>query len=263
MHICGPASRYAYLPERIYTPPDTLLDDYLHVANTLGLERVVFVQPSVYGYDNDAMLEAMQLCPLENRGVAVLDQTTTDAALADMNNAGVRGIRFNLVDVASATKQLPLERIKKLANRIKQFGWHIELLIHVDDYPDLDQILGDLPVNVVVGHLGYFRPDCRVSDKGFQTLLRLMQSGRFWAKLTGPYRVSHEELPYPSVNMFAQRLVQEAPERVLWGSDWPHVMVNTTMPNDGDLLDLLFDWVPDSAARSRILINNAAELYGF
>ena len=239
------------------------MTDYLHLAKTLGLERVVFVQPSVYGTDNTAMLDAMEQCPLQNRGIAVLDDTVSDADLDELNRAGVRGIRFNLVDVADSTTRLPLEPIQRLAQRIERFNWHVELLMHVDDYPNLDTLLGDLAVDVVVGHLGYLRPGLSIDDEGFQALLRLMRTGRCWTKLTGPYRVSAGELPYSSAAEFARRLVREAPDRVLWGSDWPHVMVRSAMPNDGDLLDLLSDWVPDAAVRYDILVDNAANLYNF
>ncbi|MFL2547293.1 MAG: amidohydrolase family protein [Candidatus Rariloculaceae bacterium] len=263
MHICGPISVYDYAADRIYTPPDALLDDYLRLSAALGLQRVVFVQPSIYGTDNAAMLDAMRDCHIENRGIAVVDASVSRTQLQDLNELGVRGIRFNLVDVAKKTTQLPIEPIRQLADRIEEFGWHIELLIHVDDHPNLDELFSGLPVDLVVGHLGYFRPQRRTDDEGFRSLCRLMQSGRAWTKLTGPYRVSTEPLPYSNVEAFARTLVQEAPERVIWGSDWPHVMMKGEMPNDGDLLDLLFDWVPDAAARQRILVDNAAELYDF
>ncbi len=268
VHICGPESQYEYAAERIYTPPDALLPDYLRLTETLGLERVVFVQPSVYGTDNTTMREAMKQCPLQSRGVAVLDTTISDDALDGLNQAGVRGVRFNLVDVADTTThlslgRLPLGPIRQLAQRIEPFGWHVELLVHVDAYPNLDTLLGDLSVDVVVGHLGYCHPGRSADDPGFQALLRLMRAGRCWAKLTGPYRVSAGELPYSGAAEFARRMVREAPERVLWGSDWPHVMVRSAMPNDGDLLDLLFDWVPDAAVRHDILVDNAAKLYDF
>lgn len=263
MHICGPISTYDYATERIYTPPDALLGDYLHLSATLGLRRVVFVQPSIYGTDNSAMLDAMSICPIENRGIAVVDGSVSDERLQQLDSLGIRGIRFNLVDVANKTNQLPIDPILELSHRIASFGWHVELLVHVDDYPNLDQLLADLPVDLVVGHLGYFRPHRRTDDEGFQALLRLMQSGHVWTKLTGPYRVSSEALPYSNVAAFAQALVQEAPERVIWGSDWPHVMVKGDMPNDGDLVELLCDWVPDAAIRHRILVDNPTELYNF
>jgi predicted TIM-barrel fold metal-dependent hydrolase len=263
VHICGPESRFPYVEERIYTPPDALLSDYLPVAETLGLERVVFVQPSVYGTDNSAMLDAMARCPLENRGVAVVDPTVSEEMLDGLRRGGIRGARLNLVDVREARRTLPVRTIRDLAERIAPLGWHLELLIHVDDSPDLDVILGGLPVDVVVGHLGYARPGRTKDDPGFRALLRLMQRGRCWAKLTGPYRLAAEELPYPSAEPFARSLLAEAPERLLWGSDWPHVMVEGVMPNDGNLLELVFDWVPQTDLRQRILVDNPAELYGF
>ena len=263
MHICGPATRYAYSTERIYTPPDALLPDYLHLAETLGLERVVFVQPSIYGRDNTAMLAAMDECPLANRGVAVLGHDTSDADLESLSEAGVRGVRLNLVDVAEPDAGLPLEDIKRLANRIAPFDWHLELLLHVDDFPGLDDDLGDLPVDLVVGHLGYFRPDKTPEDPGFQALVRLMQAERCWTKLTGPYRVSSESYPYSSATPFAEFLIEAAAERLLWGSDWPHVMMPSTMPNDGELLELLFEWAVEPGIAHKILVENPARLYGF
>lgn len=263
VHICGPLSQYDYASERIYTPPDALLADYIHLSEILGLQRVVFVQPSIYGADNSAMLDAMHECPIENRGVAVVDESISDKELRTLDRTGIRGIRFNLVDVVNKTSQLPIEHIRRLAGKIHSLGWHIEFLIHVDDYPNFERLLDVLPTDVVVGHLGYFHPHRDTKNEGFQALLRLMQGGRVWTKLTGPYRVSADPLPYSNVGMFAKLLVQKAPERIIWGSDWPHVMVKGSMPNDGDLLDLLFDWVPDAATREKILVGNAAELYNF
>ena len=210
MHICGPESKYDYSVRRIYTPPDALLPDYLCLAEMLGLSRVVFVQPSVYGVDNSAMVDAMKDCPLEKRGVVVVVDTVAEAELDALHQAGVRGIRFNIVDVASSRTQTPLDSIRRLALRIERLGWHIELLVHVDDHPDLDILLGDVCVDVVVGHLGYVRPDRTIDNEGFQALLRLMQ-----AKLTGPYRISAGDLPYSGAGEFARLLVQEASERVL------------------------------------------------
>ena len=263
MHICGPAATFDYSEDRIYTPPDALLPDYLRLCETLGIERIVFVQPSIYGTDNSAMLSAMRECPLANRGIAVVTSDVTDEELDELHSAGVRGLRFNLVDVADKKTELPLEPLHEMARRIKRLGWHLELLVHVDDYPRLDEMLGDLEVDIVVGHLGYFRPHRTVDDEGFRALLRLMQDGRCWTKLTGPYRISSGDLPYTGTSEFAQQLVQAAPERVIWGSDWPHVMVKKAMPNDGDLLDLLFDWVPDADLRHGILVTNPETLYEF
>jgi predicted TIM-barrel fold metal-dependent hydrolase len=263
MHICGPELRYPYSAVRIYTPPDALLPAYIELAETLGIGRVVFVQPSIYGTDNSAMLAAMQRCGLPCRGVAVIDHTFTDRELDALHAAGVRGVRVNLVDTAQQRQDLPVDELHALAERIARQRWHLELLLHVDDFPHIDRELDDLPVDIVLGHFGYLRHGNTIQDPGFQALLRLLATGRCWVKLTGPYRLTPKNLPYPSVTPMAHALVAAAPERVIWGSDWPHVMVKTTMPNDGELLDLLADWIPDAATRERILVNNAALLYDF
>ncbi len=262
-HICGPASHYPYSPDRIYTPPDALLENYTAMLDRLGVERAVLVQPSVYGADNSAMLDAMVAAGARCRGVAVIDGTATDAELAALDALGVRGIRLNLVDVASPTGEVPLDQARQLAARVAPLGWHVELLIHVDDYPDLDAMFADFPADIVLGHLGYMRPGQDVSAPGFQALLRLLGEGRCWVKLTGPYRISAGDPPYADVIPFAHALVDSAPERLLWGSDWPHVMVKKTMPNDGDLCDLLGEWIPDGDIRKTILVDNPAALYGF
>jgi predicted TIM-barrel fold metal-dependent hydrolase len=263
MHICGPASSYSYSESRTYTPPDSLLADYLYLAQVLKIERVVFIQPSIYGENNAAMLKAMAECPLTNRGVAVLNIDATDTQIESLHDLGVRGIRFNLVDVINPEAELPLDTIKKLAKRIAPLDWHIELLLHVDDFPHLDDDLSELPVDIVVGHLGYFRPEKTPEDPGFQALVRLMKTNRCWTKLTGPYRLSSEPFPYENVDQFATYLIEEAAEQLLWGSDWPHVCVKTPMPNDGDLLDLLSTWTSDSKIRHKILVENPARLYDF
>ena len=262
-HICGPASKYLYAPDRIYTPPDALLPDYLAMLSTLGLERAVIVQPSVYGTDNSVTLAATKESPIPCRGVAVIDETISDDEIAQLDRAGIRGIRLNLVDVASPSGDMPLEIARRLADRIAPLGWHTEFLVHVDDYPNFDAMFADFPTDIVLGHLGYMRPDKDIADPGFRALLRLMQGGRCWVKLTGPYRISSGDLPYPGVTETAHALIDGAPDRIVWGSDWPHVMVSKPMPNDGNLCDLLADWAPDAAIRQKILVDNPARLYGF
>ena len=262
-HICGPVSRYPYSAERIYTPPDALLAHYRKMLETLGVERGVLVQPSVYGSDNRALLDALAHAGPSFRGVAVIEPTCTDAQLRDMHAAGIRGVRINIVDRKQGKGELPLAELHSLAERIGPYGWHIELLMHVDAFPDLARDLGDVPVPLVFGHLGYVRPGCPVDDPGFMGLLDLMREGRAWAKLTGPYRISTQALPYPDTTARARILVDAAPTQVIWGSDWPHVMVKGVMPNDGELCDLLVDWVPDVARRRQVLVDNPARLYGF
>ncbi len=264
-HICGPQSLYKYIPERIYSPPDALLPDYQSLLGTLGCERAVLVQPSFYGTDNSAMLAAMSAAGPAFRGVAVVADAVADSELEALDAAGIRGARLNIVDLRDGKGRLPIERITKLADRIKPFGWHIEFLMHVDEFPDLDQMLDKLPVDVVFGHLGYVRTEKGMALSGFQGLLRLLRAGRAWVKLTAPYRISPNPMPHSDTDAFARALLAAAPDRILWGSDWPHVMTKWAipMPNDGALADLLADWCPDATQRKRILVDNPAALYGW
>jgi predicted TIM-barrel fold metal-dependent hydrolase len=263
-HICGPFARYAYAEERIYTPPDALLPDYRRMLGTLGIERAVLVQPSVYGTDNTVMLEALAEAGPSMRGVAVVEPGISDAALRELDRAGVRGVRFNAVDRRDARNVVPMEQIVPLARRIEALGWHIELLLQVDAVPDLGGMLAAIPVPVVLGHLGYVHVNKGgAAAPGFQALLRAMDGGRCWVKLTGPYRISAQAVPYDDLLPMASALVAAAPERLVWGTDWPHVKVDVGMPNDGDMADLLLRWAPDEAVRRRILVDNPAALYGF
>jgi 2-pyrone-4,6-dicarboxylate lactonase len=262
-HVCGPESRYPFIPERLYTPPDASPDEFRHMLDALGIERGVLVQPSIYGTDNRAMLDALARDPKRLRGVAVVPFDVADAELERLHLAGVRGARSNIVDLKEGKGRLPLEPLRALAGRIKQFGWHVEFLMHVNDFPDLDRQLADFPVDVVFGHLGYVPVAEGLETKGFAALLRLMRQGKAWVKLTAPYRLTLSAMPYPDVAPFARALVDAAPERLLWGSDWPHVYIRSAMPNDGELFDVFATWVPDAAMRKRILVDNPARVYDF
>jgi len=262
-HICGPASRYPYWPGRVYTPPDCLLPAYRDMLATLGVERAVLVQPSVYGADNRALCDALGQAGPAFRGVAVVEESIGEDELERLHAAGIRGIRCNIVDIHEDKGKLPISMLQRLAQKIRRFGWHIELLMHADEFPDMDRAFADFPVDIVLGHLGYLGTDKGTGDPGFQALLRLMRSGKAWVKLTGPYRISATGLPHADTVPFAHALLDAAPGRVVWGTDWPHVMVKGQMPNDGDLCDLLADWVPDAGLRKRVLVDNPATLYGF
>ncbi len=262
-HICGPATIHPYAAERIYTPPDALLPGYLMMLEKIGIQRTVLVQPSVYGNENGVMLKAMAESSLPCRGVAVIDNSISDDEVEQLHRAGIRGARFNLVDVRDPSGRIDLSVVKILAERVKPLGWHAEFLIHADEYPDLDLMFEDFPIAIVFGHMGYLRPPLSVEHEGFQALLRLLRGGRCWVKLTGPTRISAAGMPYPDVTPIARTLAETAPERLIWGSDWPHVKLSKPMPNDGDLVDLLTEWIPDQDKRRRILVDNPAELYDF
>lgn len=262
-HVFGPWSVYPYSKARIYTPPDALPATYQALLATLGVQRAVLIQPSVYGTDNQAMLDAMAAIGSSCRGVAVVDYDVSDSEIQRLHAAGVRGVRINVVDVKENKGVIDMPPLEALARRIKPLGWHVEFLMHADEFPGLDRIFADFPVPIVLGHLGYMRTEKGLDNAGFQAMLRLMRDGRCWVKLTGPYRISSGKLPYADVTPFAHALLDAAPRQVVWGTDWPHVMVKSGMPNDGDLTDRLSAWVPDARLREQVLVSNPARLYGF
>jgi predicted TIM-barrel fold metal-dependent hydrolase len=259
-HVLGPASLYPYSPERQYTPRDALLPAYEHMLRTLGIDRAVLVQPSVYGTDNRRLLDAMKSASVETRGVVVLAESVTDQELDALHRAGVRGIRANLIRGAGSD----LERAARLAARIARLGWHLQVLADVSTLADLEQYVRALPIEAVFDHMGHMPAAKGVDAPGFRALIRLLESGRCWVKLSGSYRITGEtDAPYADVRSIAEALICAAPERTVWGSDWPHTAIKSPMPNDGSLLEMLADWVPDATARDRILVTNPARLYGF
>ena len=265
-HVCGPATQFPYAQERIYTPPDATLESYQALLRMLGIERAVLVQPSVYGTDNRAMLVALKACPKQFRGVAVIPNNPTevsDSYLEELHFAGVRGIRCNIVDVADKSAGLPIQMLRGLAERIKPFGWHLELLMHVNEYPDLAKVFANFPVDLVFGHFGYSHAKHGTNDKGFHGLLELMRNGQAWVKMTGPYRICDGDLPYADMRLLNDAVIKANPKRLIWGSDWPHVMVKKQMPHDADLCDLLGAWVSDESLRKTILVDNPCILYDF
>ena len=262
-HVFGPASRYDYSPKRGYTPPDASVEDFMRLQKVLGLERGVLTQPSVYGTDNSAMMDAVAKYPDRLRAVAAVDDTITDDELARLDVQGVRGIRVNIVDKGGMPFD-DMSAVETIGRRVRDLGWHLEVLIHVSDFPNLQKTFSDFPVPVVFGHLGYMPTGNGLDDPGFREFLGLLREGRTWVKLTGTYRITaRQTTPYDDVLPYARTLVETAPDRVLWGSDWPHPFVSKPMPNDGDLFDMLAEWVPDEALRKKILVDNPAALYRF
>ncbi len=232
----------------------------------LGVDRAVLVQPSVYGTDNHAMLMALHSNPEKFRGVAVLDNHPSNIAdhdLEQMHAAGVRGLRCNIVDVADPSAGLPIKTLTALAQRIAPLGWHLELLMHVNEYPDLAKVFEHFPVDLVFGHFGYSHAKHGIQDPGFQGLLSLMREQKAWVKMTGPYRICDGNLPYADMRPLNDAVIKANPRQLIWGSDWPHVMVKKQMPHDADLCDLLGEWVSDSALRKTILVDNPCILYDF
>jgi predicted TIM-barrel fold metal-dependent hydrolase len=271
-HVFGPGSKYPFIPTGLYTPADALPADFRHMLDTIGVKRGVLVQPSIYGFNNHAMLDAMAQ-DKALRGIAVVPFDVDAKEIERLHAKGVRGVRLNIVDLKYGKGKLDLGALRSLANRIKPFGWHAEFLMHVDEFPDLDQQIGDMPIPFSFGHLGYVYPEKGLEQPGFKALLRLMKDGKAWVKLTAPYRLSTKGKPWSEVDPYAQALLDAAPSRLVWGSDWPHVWPqpggpggkskNPPMPNDGDLFDTFVRWVPDEKVRKRILVDNPAQLYDF
>ena len=262
-HVCGPADLFPYAEERIYTPPDATLESYKALLQLLGIDRAVLVQPSVYGTDNRAMLAALKQHPEKFRGVAVIADDTSDQELEELHQAGVRGVRCNIVDVADPSAGLPIQYLTTLANRIAPFGWHLELLMHVNEYPNLATVFADFPVNLVFGHFGYAHAKHGITNPGFQGLLTLMREQKAWVKMTGPYRICDGDLPYTDMRPFNDAVIEANPGQLIWGSDWPHVMVKKQMPHDADLCDLFGAWITDPSLRKSILVDNPCILYNF
>jgi predicted TIM-barrel fold metal-dependent hydrolase len=259
-------ARFPYANERLYTPPDSTIADYKHLLRTLGCERAVLVQPSVYGADNAAMLDALNNAGPGFRAVAVTAPDVSGGELDALHRAGVRGLRFNVVDVRANKNRIPAEMLRGVAKRIASRGWHIELLVNLDEAGDFAPLLGALGVPVVLGHLGYPKGGAATwaATRAFADLLRLLDGGQCWIKLTGPYRITTApDLPYADTDEPARELIAARPDRMIWGTDWPHVMKKKPMANDGTMADLLERWAPDSATRKRILVDNPAVLYGF
>lgn len=259
-HVFGPQNCYPYLPQATYIPPDALAGDYAHMLGTLGCERGVLVQPSVYGTDNTAMLDALRSGVFAFRGVAVVDDQISDRELEDMHRAGVRGVRINL---ASTTPGLTLEQAPRLAARLKALGWHLQFFFDLGKVSDIEERLSQLDIDIVIDHFGRVRADDGIDAPPFQTLLRLLRRDNVWAKLMGPYFLSDKTPGFPDVMPFARAAAAAAPDRVVWGTDWPHPSAHGLAPNDGALADLLLDWIPDEAQRQKVLVTNPARLYGF
>ena len=258
-HVFGPQSRFPYLPNAAYIPPDALPQDYARMLTTIRCQRAVLVQPSVYGTDNRCMVAALTSGVFNLRGVAVVNENISEAELEAMHRAGVRGVRIN---VASRTAGLSMEQAPRLAARIKALGWHLQFFLRVDQFPDFERAIARLPVACVIDHFGRVHAANGAHSEGLETLLRLARLTHVWFKLIGPYRISEQRPLYPDVAPLAQALVAAAPNRCVWGTDWPHP--NTThMPNDGDLADALAEWLPDAAVRHKVLVENPARLYDF
>jgi predicted TIM-barrel fold metal-dependent hydrolase len=257
-HVFGPADRFPYAPTRRYTPEDRPKEVLAALHARLGLERAVIVQASCHGTDNRAMLDALRSDPKRYRGVAMIDDDTPDAALQDMRDAGVRGIRFNFIRALGGAPDMDV--FHRAAARAHELGWHVVMHLQGDGVREMEAVIRSLPMPVVIDHMGRVDPAQGVEGPAFRTLLDLVRDERIWVKLSGAERMTQS--PFTDALPFARALLRAAPERVLWGTDFPHPNL-TTPVDEMELLNLVPAFAPDAEDRQRLLVDNPAALYGF
>lgn len=259
-HIFGPADRFPYSEIRAYDPPDAPKDALFALHRHLGISHAVIVQASCHGLDNSAMIDALESHPEVTRGIASLPLDCTSDQIAALDAVGVRGARFNFM--SRIIKAPPLDVIDEVFERMRPFGWHAVLHFDPDQIPGLKDWISGLSIPHVIDHMG------RLSGSDyegpyFRDLCEIMKRDLAWVKISGAERGSETGDPFADMVPIARALVDIAPDRTLWGTDWPHPVLTRPMPDDGHLADLLFEMVPDEATRNAILIDNPARLYGF
>ncbi|MDU8926746.1 amidohydrolase family protein [Alisedimentitalea sp. MJ-SS2] len=259
-HVFGPSPEFPFAPERKYTPCNAGKDRLFELRDFLGFERNVIVQATCHGKDNRAMVDACRAAGDLARGIASVGPDITDAEIAEMDAAGVRGVRFNFVKrLVDAT---PKEVFLSIAEKIKPFGWHVVVYFEVADLEELVPFLESLPTVIVVDHMG--RPDVGkgVKHPDFKRFLDLMaRNENIWSKVTCPERLSLEGLPYDDVVPYARTVTEMFPDRVLWGTDWPHPNMKSHMPDDGQLVDFIPKIARTEELQRKLLIDNPMRLY--
>lgn len=259
-HVFGPADKFPYHPKRKYTPCDAPKEKLFELRNFLGFERNVIVQASCHGTDNAALIDALDAAKGLARGVAVVDPAISEEELKAMHRAGVRAVRFNfvkrLVDVT------PRDVFLSIAEKIKPLGWHIVVYFEAPDLEELAPFLNELDTTIVVDHMG--RPDVTkgVDHPEFQRFIKLMRNNeKIWTKVSCPERLTQTPPDYSDVVPFARRLVETFPDRVLWGTDWPHPNMNSHVPDDGKLVDVIPEIAPRAELQQKLLVENPMQLY--
>ncbi len=267
-HVFGPADRFPYAPERRYTPCDASREQLFALRNHLGFSRNVIVQATCHGADNRAMADACRASAGLARGVATVRRSATDRELADLHEAGVRAVRFNFLK--RLADRVPGNEVLEIARRIEPLGWHVVVYFEAGDLAELGDLFSALPTVVVVDHMGC--PDVTRPANGpeFQAFLRFMEAhDHVWSKVTCPERLSRdgppaldgERAPYRDVVPFARAVVDSFPDRVLWGTDWPHPNLKDHMPDDGLLVDFIPHIATTRELRRKLLVDNPLRLY--
>lgn len=259
-HIFGPHALYPYADGRSYTPHDAPLADFRKLHRVLGVDRAVIVNATCHGRDNRVVTDAIAESEGAFLGVANVDQGFTDREFETLNEQGIRGCRFTFVRRLGAAPAL--DAFQRIVQRIRPLGWHVDLYFEAQDIPEFVPMLRALPIPYVIDHMGGVRAGAAHDATAFAALTELLRTDeKCWIKLSGPERISASGPPYADVVGFATTLMQAAPQRTLWGTDWPHPNVKH-MPNDADLVDMLANYV-GGPARQAMLVENPARLYGF
>ncbi|MBR3371979.1 MAG: amidohydrolase family protein [Rhodobacteraceae bacterium] len=258
-HVFGPAAQFPFAPERTYTPVDATWATLTELHAKLGLSRTVLVQASCHGTDNSAMLDAIARSNGTCRGVAMVRRDITDAELHALHEGGVRGIRFNFV--THLGQDADLDAVRELCARIAPLGWHAVVHFDANRLETLAPVLKSLPVTLVIDHMGRVDASAGLEQPAYQMLLDLMEDPRFWVKVCGAERITRAGPPYDDAVVFAADLVARFPDRVLWGTDWPHPNIKKDMPDDGALVDLLARIAPTPDALEKLLVDNPTRLY--
>ncbi len=259
VHIWGPFDRFPVAKGAPYTPPERTRDDLVALHERLGVDRAVIVQTTVYKSDNRAMLDGIARSGGRWRGVALIDEHFTDADFLSLHEGGVRGVRFGFVKHLGGVPDLAL--VRRTAARIAPMGWHLVLHLDAGNIPEFIDFFGELSLPVVVDHMGRVPVRDGLDQPPFRILLDLLKRPNWWVKVSGAERISETGPPFADAIPFAQRLIEAAPGRVLWGTDWPHPNVRWE-PDEADLVDLLPSFA-GAAARHKVLVDNPARLYGF
>ena len=260
-HVFGPGARFPFAPERKYTPCDAGKEELWSLRDHLGFTRNVIVQATCHGADNRALVDALGDAGGRARGVATVRRDASADELEGLHAAGVRGVRFNFVK--RLVDKLPHEDLMAIAEKIAPLGWHVVIYFEAEELPEIHDLVTALPTVVVVDHMG--RPDVTrpVEGAAFQRFARLLEEHQnFWTKVSCPERLSHGGPPdHADVVPFARHLVEGFPDRVLWGTDWPHPNMKSHMPDDGKLVDFLPRIAPTAALRQALLVDNPMRLY--
>jgi 2-pyrone-4,6-dicarboxylate lactonase len=260
-HVFGPGSRYPYAPDRTYTPPDAPLADFRNLQATLGIDRAVLVNASCHGLDNEPVTDAIAASAGRFRGVANVDDSFSERDLERLHDGGIRGCRFNFVRHLGGVPDMAV--FHRIVAMVAPLGWHIDLHFDAIDLPEYAEMLAKLPVRYTIDHMGRVKASDGLDQLPFRTLIDLMtRDEKCWVKVCGCERVSSGGPPFHDAVPFARRIVETAPDRVIWGTDWPHPNVKV-MPNDGDLVDLIPLFAPEVELQQKILVDNPARLFEF